>query len=303
MPDICVWNKCNNKCLMCTNSRDFSGLSPDGNYDLKSQVLKWRMYASGKGDIYISRKRNYINLTGGEPTLHPEFLQLIWFFRKQAPQTPITLLSNGRRFKDPFFARKFSRVALPPFSVGIAIHGPSAGKFDKITGVKGSFSETVRGLKNLFRYFTGEIEFRIVVHGLNAKDLGKITGFLRKNFGSFENWHVTFIHYEIEGVAEENRKKIFVKPTESARFLDENYDLLEGLHFELYHWPLCAVPERLRSRCRITLPREDRVYTKKCAGCALRARCLGLMKDYYRLYGDSELKAHKTKLLPGERSK
>ena len=291
MPDICVWNKCNNKCVMCTNSGEFSRSAGKGVYNLKSQITKWKQYCSGAPDIYVSSRKNYINLTGGEPTIHPDFFSILWFLRKKSPEMPITLLSNGRKFKDPPFAEKFSSIALPPFSVGVALHAADAGTFDRITGVKGSFSETVEGIKNLFRFFRGRVEFRMVLHGLNVKKLPETLSFVKSNFSAWSNWHIRLIHYEIEGMAEANRRKIFLKLTDSAKAVERSLKSLEGLDFEMYHWPLCCVPEKLRPYCRITLPLSDRVFTEKCSGCRLRKKCLGLMKDYCRLYGDGELKA------------
>jgi len=35
---------------------------------------------------------------------------------------------------------------------------------------------------------------------------------------------------------------------------------------------------------------DERIYTEKCRLCRLKKKCLGLMKRYYELYGDNELK-------------
>jgi len=40
----------------------------------------------------------------------------------------------------------------------------------------------------------------------------------------------------------------------------------------------------------VTLPKEDRVYTAKCAGCKARRGCLGLMAEYHKAFGDGELR-------------
>ena len=63
-------------------------------------------------------------------------------------------------------------------------------------------------------------------------------------------------------------------------------------YFELYHYPLCVLDEGLRPLARITLPQEERVYPENiCGKCSQRKNCLGLMIDYYKIFGDKELHA------------
>jgi len=279
---------------MCTNPNEFSISDPYGNYDLKTQIFKWSSFIKGKKNIYENNlDKTYINITGGEPTLHPDFFAFLWFLRKKAPKTEITLLTNGRKFSDREFTIKFSKIAKQPFSVAIALHSNNKRKFEKITGIKGSFDETIKGIYNLFKFFKGEIELRVVLHKLNIDSLGNIIKFIKDKFRIYKNWHLTFIHYEIEGMAFKNNKKISLKLTESAKVISKNYNLLSDINFRLYHFPLCIIEPYLRKNAMITLPLYERVYTRKCRKCILRKRCVGLMKDYYEIYGDKELKTIK----------
>lgn len=293
MPDICFWNKCNNRCIMCTNPKVFSLSSPEKNYDLKTQILKWNNFLKGKKVYENSDDRTYINITGGEPTLHPDFFALLWYLRKKEKNLPITLLTNGRKFSNKDFALKFSKIAAQPFSVAVAFHCSKEKIFEKITGIKNSFKETLLGIDNLFKYFNGEIEIRIVLHKLNIKYFKETVEFLKKRYSRFKNWHITIIHYEIEGIAFKNKKKVYLPLKKSSEIIYKNFDVLKDINFRLYHFPLCVVNPILRKYCMITLPIEERVYTKKCKKCILKKNCVGLMIDYYRLYGDSELKTIK----------
>lgn len=291
MPDICFWNKCNNRCIMCTNPRVFSLSSPQKNYDLKTQILKWTDFSKGKKVYENSTDNTYINITGGEPTLHPDFFALLWFLRRKAPKLPITLLTNGRKFADEKFLEKFSKIAIPPFCVAVSFHSCEKKIFDTITGISNSYYEVLKGIDNLFKYFKQEIEFRIVLHKLNIKSLGKTLVFLKNRYKNYRNWHITLIHYEIEGMALKNRKKIFLRLTSSADMIYKNFEILKGINFRLYHFPLCILKPDLRKYAMITLPIEERVYPKKCNGCIFKKECVGLMKDYYEIYGDREIKA------------
>ncbi len=291
MPDISVWNKCNNKCIMCTNPKEYSSSTPKGNYDLKSQIKKLDMYLKGqKVFVHSSKNDNYINLTGGEPTLHPHFLVLLKYIRNKFPRTPITLLTNGRRFSDLSFTKKFCAIAKRPFTVAISFHSYNKKTFEKITAIKGSFNQTLTGIENIIKNFEGEIEIRIVIHSYNINDIEKTILFLKELFCGHKNWHITIIHYEIEGVGEKNKNKILLKLSRSVKKLIEIEKTLKQIPFRLYHFPLCILPSSLKKYAWATLGEDEIVFTKKCKECKLKKRCVGLMKRYFELYGDYELK-------------
>lgn len=293
MPDIALWNKCNNKCVMCTNMDSFA-LQDSVQYRLKGQIEKLERYLRGEGRIYLKNSdlAGFVNLTGGEPTIHPDFFQLLTYFRRRLPRVPITLLSNGRSFADRKFAEKFCRAAKPPFSVAIALHGPTARAHDPVAGVRGSFRQTVAGLKNLFELGNGlRVEIRLVLHKKSLPFFRKTLEFLLKNFPDTAAYCVTAIHYEIEGMSLENHPSVGVKFSVSSKILDAALPLIKRFdEFRLYHFPLCQVRPELRPLCRVTLPAEDRVYPAACTGCRLKKKCLGLMLEYHKMFGDSELK-------------
>lgn len=294
MPDIPFWNKCNNKCVMCTNLPSFAR-QPGSNYGLKGQIGKLERYLKGLGPVYLKNagSADFVSLTGGEPTLHPDFFKLLSYFRKRLPGLPITLLSNGRRFADRGFAAKVCSAARPPFSVAIALHGPSARVHDEVAGVRGSFSQTVRGLKNLLSLRGApRVEIRLVLHKKSAAALPETLEFLLKTFPAAAAYSVTVIHYELEGMSLANHRKLALKLSDSAALLGDCLPLIRRFgDFRLYHFPLCLVREELRPLCRVTLPPEDRVYPeKKCGRCRLKKKCLGLMLEYQKMFGDSELK-------------
>ncbi|MBI4802328.1 MAG: radical SAM protein [Elusimicrobia bacterium] len=288
MPDIPFWNKCNNKCVMCTNLGEFAA-QPPSRYGLKRQIEKLERYLKGFGRIYLKNadKADFISLTGGEPTLHPDFFKLLAYFRKRLPETDISLLSNGRRFADKGFTERFLKIARPPFTVAVSIHGSSASAHDRVAGIKGAFSRTVKGLENLFAGLKGGggagVEIRLVLHRLNIGEFKKTLAFLLERFPAPEFYRVVAIHYEIEGLAFENHKRLALKLSASAGTVNATAGLIAKFpDFRLYHFPLCLVKKELRSKCRITLPAEDRIYPPKCAGCRARKKCPGLMLEYYK---------------------
>jgi MoaA/NifB/PqqE/SkfB family radical SAM enzyme len=277
---------------MCTNPDEFSRSDPYGNYDLKTQIKKFEMSLSGK-KVFKGGK-SYINITGGEPTIHPEFFELLSYIRKRLPMIHITLLTNARMFSQITFTKKFSRIAKKPFTVAINFPSYNKSTFEKITNVKGSYKETLAGIENLFKNFNGDMEFRIVVHRINIKELDKTLIFLMRRFKKYNNFHIVIIHYEIEGMSDTNNKDIELTLTDSSKYINKklkNIIVKSEKEIRLYHYPLCLLNRELRKHAWITLPLSDRIYTKKCDICSLREKCVGLMKSYYMRYNDYEIKS------------
>ena len=276
---------------MCTNEGGFA-THASSLYELKSQVEKLERYLGGQGKVYLKYddKPGFVTLTGGEPTIHPDFFRLLAYFRKRLPGTGITLLSNGRRFADRDFTRRFLKIAAPPFSVAVPVHAAAPALHDRIAGVKGAFAQTVAGLENLLSGDVG-VEVRVVLHRLNVKALPGILALLLRKFPDTGRYRVTVIHYEIEGMSLKNQRRLSLSLKESAAILGGAAPLIARFKdFRLYHFPRCLVRKELRTLCWVTLPKEDRIYTAKCTGCRARRGCLGLMAEYHKAYGGGELR-------------
>lgn len=276
---------------MCTNEGRFSRNGSE-HYGLRPQVEKLERWLAGSGNVYLKNdaERGFVSLTGGEPTIHPDFFRLLAYFRRRLPGTGITLLSNGRRFADAEFARSFLKVAAPPFYVAVPVHAASPALHDRIAGVKGAFRQTLAGLKNLMPGGTG-LELRLVLHKLNIGKVRELIAFLLKEFPDTRRYRVCAIHYEIEGMSLANHRRLALRLRESAAALGAALPLIRRFaDFRLYHFPRCVVRPELRPLCRVTLPPEDRVYTEKCRGCRARRGCLGLMAEYDKAFGSGELR-------------
>ena len=294
MPDIPFWNKCDNRCLMCANEPSFAR-APSGRYGLKAQVKRFESYLAGFTGAYAKNAENgaALNLTGGEPALHPDFLKLLAYFRKRTPGRELTLLTNGRRFADPVFAAAALRTAKAPFSVAVAMHGSTSARHDAVTGVRGSFAATLAGLRNIFANKSrGQtLEIRLVLHRRNIKDLKELLLLLLREFSGFGEWRAVALHYELEGRALKNSGALSLRLKTSAAAANSCAGLIRRFkEFRLYHFPLCLLKKELRPLAWVTLPPEDRVYPAACARCAARAGCVGLMAAYNARYGPGELK-------------
>lgn len=132
--DIKIGFNCNNFCKFCVQGE--------------------KRNAYGSRDAGIIRKEMEqarqsccdIVFTGGEPTLHKDFFQLVSFARALNFNT-IQIQSNGRFFSYLDFCKKAIKCGANEFSP--ALHGSTPQMHDYLTSSPGSFKQTVDGIVNL----------------------------------------------------------------------------------------------------------------------------------------------------------
>lgn len=284
MSDICVWNRCNNNCIMCTNPAEFQDKADSFLYSEKKvldRVKSWKE----KG---ILGKDN-INLTGGEPTIHPQFLKILKEVRKIFPENRVVVVTNGRMLSYDYFIREVLKVN--DLVLEIALHSYLPKMHDRITGVKGSFKQTIKGIRNFFKLsnITQEIEIRIVVTKINYKIVDKIIGFIIREFPKVDR--VVIIFMEMEGAAKDNFKSVGLSHSDFNRYLPKIKKWEKYLKdIRLYHFPLCSVPSELWPNTWRTLRRKEVTFLPSCNKCLYKKYCLGIHKDYLELVGGKEFK-------------
>ena len=126
-----------NYCLMCSQPP-------------KDRGDAWLFDRARKVISLLPQHARALSLTGGEPTLHTDALiGLQDHCKRVAPELPLHLLSNGRRFADLEFARRYAAVGLSGIMAGIPVYAPEPGLHDFIVQAAGAFNETVHGILNL----------------------------------------------------------------------------------------------------------------------------------------------------------
>lgn len=103
-------------------------------------------------------------LGGREPSLHPAFLELVRAASGD-DRRPVGLVTNGRRFAYPRFARAAVRAGLTGASVKLFAPDPETA--DAISRDPGGHEQTKAGMRALRRAGLKGLELRIVLHGRN----------------------------------------------------------------------------------------------------------------------------------------
>ena len=128
---------CNLACRHCWLAPEFD---PHGN---KQPVLPLELFKKAI-DEAIPLGLSGVKLTGGEPLLHPNFLDMLKFLRQK--KLKLALETNGLLCTQEL-AAEIARLD-DPF-VSISLDGADSATHDKIRGVKGAFRKATAAVRNL----------------------------------------------------------------------------------------------------------------------------------------------------------
>lgn len=280
--DLNVWDKCNNRCLMCTNP-DWPWPAWDGSYNYDYQAIIKRI-EQVKEKIKLD---DSIYLTGGEPTLHPHFLDILKYISQHFPKQRIKLLTNGRRF----FYKDFTKRVLGinnDFDIDLSIHGPTGDIHDAIARTPGSFEQAIKGLENLLLYRDKQIiGIRFIITKLSYQYISQFLEMIKKRFPLIDRLILVFL--EVENQAVKNLESVKISYSQVRPYLKEIYPLLKNFkEVRFYHFPLCTIPEEFWPYVWRTLPAEEVDFVKACNQCKYKEYCLGIPKGYLEHMGHKD---------------
>lgn len=262
---ILATQDCNCRCIMCPQPRK---KDPKGFLDFNLKLI----------NLLDPSRTHRIGITGGEPTLLGDGLfRLISACKKRVPKASITLLTNGRSFKDLLLVKKLADLDHPDLCVCIPLYADNDKEHDRIMGTKGSFYETIEGLTNL-ALFTQKIEVRTVLHSMTYKRLPQFADFVYRNFPFVV--HVAFMGLETTGLALKNLKTIWIDPVEYQAQLKCAVKSLHrrAMNVSVYNLQLCIIPKELWRFSRKSISSWKNIYIEQCKECDFVNECAGFFE-------------------------
>jgi MoaA/NifB/PqqE/SkfB family radical SAM enzyme len=163
---ISVWFGCNNDCTTCMLSGMREQLPPIGFENFKRVLLNIR-----RGGRY----KNLI-LSGAEVTTLDDLDRYIRFAASLGWFDKIQIQTNGRRLSDKGYLRRLIDQGVNEFFV--SIYG-TEDVHDAITRKKGSYRETMQGIRNL-ECFEVNVISNTVLSKANFYDIPRLMAFLSK---------------------------------------------------------------------------------------------------------------------------
>ena len=259
---ILLTEQCNHYCLMCSQPPKVI----DDSYLLERAFDLISL---------IPKDTQSLGFSGGEPTLYGDrLIDLIKHTKIQLPHTSNDILSNGRRFKDKEFARRFAGIKHPDCMIGIPIYSDDPVRHDYVVQAHGAFDETIQGILNLKR-FGQKVEIRIVLHKETIGRLVRTCEFICRNLLFVD--HVALMGLEITGFTRPNLDLLWIDPYDYRDTLSEAVEVLNtyGMNASVYNHQLCVINRDVEKNYRKSISDWKNEYLDACGPCTRKAECGG----------------------------
>ncbi len=163
---------CNDHCVFCLDAHTHNGEMRDRT-EVKTQILDGRRKGATR-----------LILSGGEPTIHPNFVDFVRLGRL-AGYSKIQTVTNGRLFKYRELITKSIDEGLS--EITFSIHGPNSKVHDALVGTKGAFEEEMQGLENALTDGRPIVNIDVVINRANVKHLPEMLRmFIEKGVKEFD---------------------------------------------------------------------------------------------------------------------
>lgn len=147
---------CNNHCIFCLDTLAHNGTVRSA-LDVKVQIVEGRKKGATR-----------LILSGGEPTIHPQFLDFVKLGRK-AGYRRIQTVTNGRMFAYPEFLSRAADNGLD--EITFSVHGHTPKLHDALVGTKGAFEQEIAGLRAALDSGRFIVNVDVVINKMNVKHL------------------------------------------------------------------------------------------------------------------------------------
>lgn len=206
---------CNNQCVFCLDKE-----AQDGSYVPLEKINKELIQG-------IKENIRRVVLSGGEPTLHPQFLEIIKLAKNLRYQH-IQIITNGRMFAYKIFLDSVVKTGVD--EITFSMHGHNEELHDKQTQVKGSFNQALTGLMNALKIANLIVNIDVVINKFNVKYLADILKFFI-NLGVSEFDLLQVIPF---GRAWDYRDSVFYNIDESFIYLKRAFQLSKNPNLHLW---------------------------------------------------------------------
>lgn len=247
-----------------------------------------------------------LHITGGEPTIHPRFIDVLVLAKKLGMRTSVgtigTMLSR----------EEFAQRALPHLDEALfSLHGPNAEVHDGLTRSAGSFDRVCRALRLAFELkpaFRGYVNTVVTAQNI---DVLPDTVALAAELGA---QLIVVSNMTPEGLGAENYEQLVVPLAKLAEVLPRVPAHAGDAIVRFFGTPMCVLGEHhmlsndLHWDPRVTVewqaapgkvmfdgvyswaPDRRRVHVQACDGCSMREVCMGVFDKYAERYPTDELR-------------
>ncbi len=287
--------RCNSNCIFCAANHPIDKNTSEISVDEFRKTLL---------DLNVgSRDRVIIN--GGEPTVHRDFWAILDAISECGAK--IDLYSNGVKMQNEAFAKKL--LSYKYIHIRIPLFGAQQSTHDLMTGVKGNFVATTRGLDHLCKYLhkNASLEIKLLLSRATVNENPKIYELITARW-LCENTRITLNPLLISECVVQ-RKDLMIDTYENLMKESEpliSKALNDGVDFTFGLIPYCTYPsmawvERYHGQIDVSknmfyaspgyqkaLDKSD--HRKRCRVCKYFGECNGFSKSYIDYFGEDVIK-------------
>ncbi|MFH0802265.1 MAG: radical SAM protein [bacterium] len=268
---------CNNCCVYC--ARD----AFPGN---KTEYYTLEQFENKISELR-SQGANAIELTGGEPTEHPDLLEMVKLCHRYNFEH-ITINTNARNLKDKALCEQLIKEGVDMFLT--SIDGPNAEIHDAQTTIPGSFDETIAGFRNLSS-LGAVISPLTVITTLNYKSILDVFKLLHEEF-NLRSTAISVSYPSGRGMA--NFDSYAPSYTQIAPYLKEALDYAKKVDMKVDcdNIPLCYLLGHEYSYHSFYISggvyNDARAYAARCETCHYFPLCEGFYPVHLERFGEDE---------------
>ncbi|MCB9778825.1 MAG: radical SAM protein [Alphaproteobacteria bacterium] len=256
--------------------------------------------------LHAERGVKAVHFTGGEPTIHPRFIEVLQLARKLGMRTSIGTI--GTMLARPDFAER----ALPWLDEALfSVHGPTAAVHDAMAGRDGSFERVTAAMRNARRIRPDFSLFaNTVITARNIEHLPDTVGML----GELGARLIVVSNLTAEGGGFDRYGDLAPSLDAMARILPTTPARAPDAVLRFFGVPMCLLGEHwpnsndLHWDPRVTVewqsapgkvafagiyswaPDRKRVHPPACAGCTRQDVCMGVNDAYVEHFGTAALR-------------
>jgi len=263
-------------------------------------------------ELYRGRTLGFdgVNFLGGEVTLRKDLVEIVLLARKTGYRF-LQMDTNGLHFADEAYCRRVVRAGMQ--TVRISVHGHNAQLHDSQVRSRGAFDKVLTAIKNLRR--TGAtVGLNFVINAKNVLSLPEFVRFFIDSVG-IRNFSISHLRFVGHMGLPENQRALKLSMTEAAPLVRSAFQDLRTRgctdNVSLGEFVPCVLPELAEYMTDWSSDHLDdcisnpdgssgdageichssKTRIKACGSCRFGSRCLGVEKEYLKLFGETEFKS------------
>lgn len=263
---VLLTERCDHYCLMCSQppKKIDDSVLIDEAFELISLV---------------PASTSSIGLTGGEPTLYGDrLIELIEYIGLTIPDTKLDLLTNGKKFSDPLYAKNLASAGHKNLTVCVPLYSSQPEQHNFVVQCNDAFDPTVKGIIQL-KAVGVRVQIRIVLHRETLPTLLETAYFIAMNLRFVDE--VALMGLETIGFAKSNLQTLWVDPYHYRDVVKETVQLLSdyGIQTYLFNQQLCLISPEVEGHYVKSISDWKNDFVGECAECARNHECGGFFSS------------------------